>query len=173
MTETFLLDGDAINPLTPEGYFCAGRRDRTKHGGGVLVFLRDSLLYSSYDTSAYHIPETAEMVAVRIEELGLVIITVYAQPSETNTDFIIIALGKLQAKIEADGLKSVICGDFNAHNKDFLGSSSKSNARGERLQEFRENHNMVNMVKKPTRGKNFLDLVLAPSAGKARLLPEG
>ena len=59
--------------------------------------------------------ETAEMVAVRIEELGVVIITVYAQPSHKNTD-LIIALGKLQAKIEADALKSVICGDFNAHN---------------------------------------------------------
>ena len=81
VTETF-LDGDSINPLTPDGYICAGRRDRTKHGGGVLIFLRDSLLFSAYDTSAYHIPETAEMVAVRIEELGVVIITVYAQPSE-------------------------------------------------------------------------------------------
>ena len=86
------------------------------------------------------------MVAVRIEELGVVIITVYAQPSEKNTD-LFIALEKLQAKIEADGLKSVICGDFNAHNKEFLGPSSKSNARGERLQEFCENHNMVNVVK--------------------------
>ena len=121
VTETF-LDGDAIKPLTPDGYICAGRRDRIKHGGGVLVFLRDSVLYSAYDTSTqYHIQETAEMVAVRIEELGVVIITVYAQPSEKNTD-LIIALGKLQAKIEADGLKSVICGDFNAHNKEFLGS---------------------------------------------------
>ena len=105
----------------PEGYIFAGRCDRTKHGGGVLVFLRDSLLYSDYDTSTYHIPETAEMVAVRIEELGVVIITVYAQPSEKNTD-LFIALEKLQAKIEADGLKSVICGDFNAHNKEFLSS---------------------------------------------------
>ncbi len=97
------------------------------------------------------------MVAVRIEELGVVIITVYAQPSEKNTD-LFIALEKLQAKIEAGGLKSVICGDINAHNEEFLGSSSKSNARGERLQEFCENHNMVNVEKKPTRGKNFLDL---------------
>ena len=72
--------------------------------------------------------------------------------AKKNID-LFIALGKLQTKIEADGLKSVICGDFNAHNEDFLGSSSKSNARGERLQEFCENHNMVNVVKKPTRAK--------------------
>ena len=31
---------------------------------------------------------------------------------------------------------------------------------------------MVNVVKKPTSGKKFLDLVLTPSAGKARLLPK-
>ena len=75
------------------------------------------------------------MVAVRIEELGVVIITVYAQPSEKHT-ILFIALEKLQAKIEADGLKSVICGDFNAHNKDFLGSSSKSNAHRDTFIDF-------------------------------------
>jgi hypothetical protein len=109
----------------------------------------------------------AEICAIEIEKV--VFISVYTQPEDNS--ILIEQLEGLHDQILKEGKTAVIMGDFNAHHESWLGSESKTNKRGLRLKEFCDLHGLNNLITEPTRGKNFLDLVISPSEGEFELLP--
>ena len=72
LTETH-LSGDPVDSICPPGYVMAAHRDRTKHGGGVLILARDSCLFDEIDTTAVTIPGTTELVAIAYHDCLLLL----------------------------------------------------------------------------------------------------
>ena len=60
--ETHLF-GDCIDPLIPKGYVVGSRKDRSNHGGGVLLLVYESLLFTTYDCRAFYKKGVSEIVA--------------------------------------------------------------------------------------------------------------
>ena len=120
LTETHLSD-DPADSVCPPGYMIAARRDRTRHGGGVLILARDSCLFDEIDTTTVAVPCTAELVAIVYHEL--LIVCCYRQPSQSDIS-LILSLDTLLDNHQ--DLTPFICGDFNVHEQSWL-SSTHSN----------------------------------------------
>ena len=72
----------------------------------------------------------------------------------------------LYSEIQSKGKNVIFWGDFNAHEKEWLQNSKlKSNKLGRYLRDFSESNGLGQIVKKPTRGDNTLDLVISPFEG--------
>ena len=109
------MSDDPVDSVCPPGYMIAARRDRTRHGGGVLILARDSCLFDEIDTTTVAIPCTAELVAIVYHEL--LIVCCYCQPSQSDTSLIL----SLDALLDNhQDLTPFICGDFNVHEQSWL-----------------------------------------------------
>ena len=129
LTETH-LSGDPVDSICPPSYVIAACRDRTKHGGGVLILARDSCLFDEIDTTAVAIPGTAELIAIAYCEL--LVVCCYRQPSQCDTSLI----SSLDTLLDSHQHPTpFICGDFNVHEHSWL-SSTHSSAAGTITKDF-------------------------------------
>ena len=81
LSETHLCD-NTTDSFCPPGYVVAARRDRSKHGSGVLILLREVILFKEISTAVFSIAEKAELVAVRVQ--SFIIVCCYRQPSSVD-----------------------------------------------------------------------------------------
>ena len=81
LTETRLKDDAVEAEMLPDGYKIAARYDRSRHGGGVIIFSQDHLLVDEIKCDKWCISEEAEIVG--IEFAGCVGFGCYTQSSET------------------------------------------------------------------------------------------
>ena len=63
LSETHLYD-DAPDSFCPPGYIVTTRRDRSKHGGGILILIQEHILFEEVDTAAISVAEKAELVTI-------------------------------------------------------------------------------------------------------------
>ena len=117
------LAGEPLQMKLPRGYVVAARRDRSRHGGGVLLLCRDDLLVDSVDCEEYYVSVTSEIIGVCYQET--IILCIYRQPSTTD----ITLIDSLTRFRIANRHCSVIAvGDFNVPDRDWLGSPFTSPA---------------------------------------------
>ena len=76
LSETHLYD-DAPDSFCLPGYVVAARRDRSKHGGCVLILIREHILFEEIDTAAISIAERAKLVAIISHSLLLLSSTIF------------------------------------------------------------------------------------------------
>ena len=76
------LDSDSINPFLPLGYVLAAWKDRSSHGGGVLIMCKSHLLVDVIDCTEYYVRGACEIVAVNFQDTA--ILCVYCQPEDTD-----------------------------------------------------------------------------------------
>ena len=127
-------------------------RDRTdRAGGGVMLYIRDSLKLGNIATGSEH-----EFLGVDLEIGHAVyrIIVVYRPPHQT-IDRDRALYGEIRNLI--DGKTCVLLGDFNSHVDWETGESP---AEDMPLLEFVNDNFLTQWVREPTRGNNILDLVL-------------
>ena len=156
------MNGDPIDSLIPRGYKAAARLERSSHGGGRLLGCMDWLLVGVIDLSSYNIKNVAEMIGVEFQ--GVQYMLCYTPTSYTSP----VLFKQTSACMDAHTDKRVVwMGDFNAHNPDWIHSSSTLDAAGEAAQDFSELYGIPNLVDFPTREDNTLDLVLSSVDGKA------
>ena len=157
---------DPINMLTPRGYNIISRRDRSKHGGGILIGAKKHLLCNPLDLEKYNIPNVAEMDGFELTA-DYYICCYTPLPAYTHL------LNDMLIKFILDhpGKRVTIIGDFNAHNKECLHSVVHIGNAGTFTQDLRESFAFNQYVDCPTRGPNTLDLVMSHYTGSAVPMP--
>ena len=163
LSETHLYD-DAPDSFCPLGYVVASRRDRSKYGGGVLILIREHILFKEIDTTAILIAEKAELVAIISH--SLLFVCCYRQPSFVDVT-LLTNLDHLLDKYPS--MLPDICGDFNVHESTWLHSSHSSSA-GTATLDFCESRGLHQLVNFPTRFNATLDLVLTEYSGSTQAL---
>ena len=144
LTETHLL-ADATDSFCPSGYVVAARRDRSRHGGGVLILAQEAILFEEIDASTIAVPETAELVAISCYDTLFLCCCCWPSPSDTTL------LACLDTLLDKHSLPPVICGDFNVHESSWLHSTHTSSA-GTATLDFCESRNLLQHSPK---GKNY------------------
>ena len=165
ITEAHLKD-DVVKTLIPSGYSIITRKDRSKHGGGLLLGAKSHLLANPLSLDKYNIPKVAEMDGFQLH--GVHYIGCYA-PNSYNTHILIDMLTKYM--IDHPGIPLVLMGDFNVHHKEWLCSAVDTDFAGIVTKEFCESFGLHQYVDFPTRGPNTLDLIISTFTGSAVALP--
>ena len=127
----------------PPGYAVVARKDRTRHGGGVLLLCKDYWLVDSIDCKDFYVAGSCEFIAVRFK--SVVILCVYRQPGDSD----ITVIDSLTRFRTAYQHPMIVMGDFNVHHQDWLCSNHTSTA-GRSLLEFCEYHGLSQLVAEPT-----------------------
>ena len=123
----------------PPGYTVTARKDRTCHGGGVLLLCKDCLLVDAIDYANFYEIGSCEFVAVRFQNIA--ILCIYRQPSDSD----ITITHSLTGFRTTYQLPMIIKGDFNVHHQDWLSSTHTSTA-GRSLLEFCEYNGLFQLV---------------------------
>ena len=111
--ETWFGEDDSDEGVSLEGFniYRADRKDKTDEGGAV-IYVNDALEAQNISQISQ---SNCEMVAVRIPEMNLVVITVYRPPSAKKDDFkvIIEEIDKIMQNLENPEPKVLINGVLN------------------------------------------------------------
>ena len=156
---------------TIKGFHSPLRLDRTAHGGGVAVWVRDDLAFqhlTAIDCGRHELIWLSINISSREK---LVIGAVYRPGSASGHD--ISLLEHLDANLDharRHGSHVLIVGDFNVHSESWLGSSRTTPA-GEYTDELCAVHGLQQHVQWATRGRNRLDLVLSDLGERVSIKP--
>ena len=170
--ETWFGEDDSDEGVSLEGFniYRADRKGKIDEGGAA-IYVNDAL-------EAQKIREinqnNCEMVAVKIPELNLVVITVYRPPSAINNNFkvIIKEIDTLIRKLEKPEPNILINGDFNFsfiewERIDGMGCGPKMKLDAKVPKNAKEQYElletlcggMLQVIDKPTRENNILELL--------------
>ena len=166
LTDTH-LDSEADASITPTGYIVKARKDRSKHGSGVIIMAREDILCDDCPMFKYYVPKKAVAISGNNPTM---LIFVYTQPFASDTT-LIQQLESLYDKLMGNSnQRVVIVGDFNIHEVEWL-RSTKTDATGKATHEFCETRGLIQLVTRPTWGEAILDLVISPYNGSVIHLP--
>ena len=174
LTETLLNKsaGDGLVQLT--GYSLVSRRDREdgRKGGGVALFVKTEHkhcvnLLQQLDTSerSWHLIHSVQ---------GPLLLGVWYRPPNIGEVASVDSLVEEWSELESNAMGTLLVGDLNVHNQGWLKHSSGTTPEGRALQHFCAEYGLEEKVRKPTRDKHLLDLVLT-DLGKgvtAEVLPK-
>lgn len=154
-TEHWLNQGE-FDSVHIEGYqnaSCFARGSRAH--GGVCIFVHNDYAFTEADKYSDGVAELDfECCAVKIENIGVIVLAVYTSPAGNFDNFISgleMVLDKLAAKTK---YKICICGDFNT---DII----KNNPRTKRFLDLINSYHYRCLNSLPTRGAACLDNVVA------------
>ena len=173
LQETWL--SDSVEEIALQGYELVGRLDRVlgpkKGYGGVAIFVRSDIS----NVALLEHAENAERIwAILHTHVGAFLLgNWYRAPDEDGSS--IDSLGSELERLRHDCVGVILIGDLNVHHRRWLRFSSQGNTTiGERLWSVCRDNSLKQVVKKPTRGDNLLDLVLTDASGllKVQVLPE-
>ena len=143
----------------------SSRHNRTKHGGGVIILIKDCLLFDEIDTSSLSVARVTELVTISCN--GIIFICCYFQPSATDSTL----LTSLDSLLNQNVLLSpVVCGDFNVHESVWLQSSHTFSA-GTATMDFCDSRGFHQLITFPTHQNAILDLVISEHTGTVQVLP--
>ena len=132
------------------------RNDRDRHGGGVAVYVHESI---SYQTRSDLMPDNSEVVTLQIADSKfkpLIVASIYRPPGKLVSYF--NDMEALLASLDSDNKEAIIMGDTNC---DFLDSSNNDTKN---LKCVLSLHNLTQIIKKPTRitgiSKTLIDHVI-------------
>jgi hypothetical protein len=155
------------------------RSDRQNgNRGGVCVYLREDLMATTLvSESINHI----EILLLKIEKLDLLLATIYRPPTTEklkNTEIQafkdIIQILDREIKKTNNNCNTIVCGDFNLPNinwnknlnKNIKTGRSNEKIIGQLLQSFLDKHFLSQIIEKPTRKNNILELICTNAAEK-------
>jgi len=165
ITESHLKD-DPARPLIPRGYKVVSRKDRSKHGGGLLLGCKKHLLANPLDLKKYHTTGVAELDGFTLD--GIDYIGLYT-PNSACAPFLFQAL--TQYILDHPQSRFVIMGDPNVHHAEWLHSSVPTDKAGVAAYEFCKTFGLHQYINFPTRGDSTLDPIISSFPGSATQLP--
>ena len=113
VTETFLDDTILSSQFCPKHYICF-RKDRDRHGGGVLILIKSSIPAVRRSEFESH----CEIIWIQLSTSdGPLLFGVFYRPPNSG----ISALSELNTAISSipGNLRLVLCGDFNVPDIDW------------------------------------------------------
>ena len=162
ITESWLQGHIANAQIQIENYQVM-RSDRPyRKGGGCLLYLHNSLVFSEVLT---HEDKHCNLISCFVESVNTIIALVYRPPDATPESFDALLL-KLQKYIDTIAQNysmpdTYIMGDFNLPNVNWahMASNHRSDKSEEILINFAERNFFTQVINKPTRNDNILDLI--------------
>ena len=163
ITETWL--NSSIGSPSLYGYIIIGRRDRSdgRIGGGVIIFAHSSVADA---VSTVFISTVSERIwCILYSSFGPLLLCAWYRPLEKGEIYSITSFVEEYDRLRSQGVSSIICGDFNVHQKSWLIHSRENTPEGSLLEAFAAKNGFAEMIKKPTRGNYLLDLFLTDFTG--------
>ena len=114
--------------------------DRDRHGGGVAVYVHESILYKIRSDL---MPDNLEVVTLQIANSKFIVTSLYRPPRKPVSYF--NDMEALLASLNSDNKEAIIMGDINC---DFLDSSNNDTKNLKRVLSL---HNLAQIIKEPTR----------------------
>ena len=139
--------------------FRSDRPDRV--GGGCILYVHDQLVVNE----THHFEDRSNnMVMCYIKSCNTLVASVYRPPGPDTPGFksLLDSLQDIIDKLSADNTVPdlYITGDFNCPHLDLDCDGNVSENQGSYLLEFMDRNFLTQVVDKPTRGDNILDLLL-------------
>ena len=172
LNETFLDEGVRDDQVWLGGYTLASRRDRQdgRGGGGILCFVADRFAqhivfreHSEVHERSWHIIHS---------DIGPILCGVWYRPPCSGEIDSIRGCEEEFRKLSEDTIATILVGDMNVHHRRWLRHSSGITMEGKSLFQFCLRSGLKQLVKKPTRGDNLLDLVISDLDGRITVLPQ-
>lgn len=166
LTETHLNPDILDAEVHIEGYqlFRTDRGNR-RLKGGVAIYLREHYAVGSKIVAGGS-NGVVEYLLIHLEPLKTAIVNVYRPPTATAAEFIPI-MTKIKEELltlEDQATTIIVCGDFNFPRTSWRegsteGGSSEERRQAEYMVDFQNEILLTQVIEKPTRGMNILDLV--------------
>ncbi len=155
-----LLDKSVLD-IQISGYACVSRRDRRdgRAGGGIAVFAIDGI--ADNIVHELDVDDHERCWHIIHSDQGPLLLGAWYRPPASGEVASIHALGPELAKLSESCVGTIIVGDLNVHNKDWLRFSSNNSKEGRELHAFCCSHGFSQHVCGPTRNDHLLDLVLS------------
>ena len=167
-TETWLDRGTESVGLT--GYHLVSRLDRRKGAkldrGGIILYARDG-----FELSIVHVANSDEDERswhVIHSDCGPISLCVWYRRPEAGEVASIQRFQNEFQRFSADCVSTIVIGDMNVHNPEWLRWSTRPTPEGTALENVCCEMGLEQFVQKPTRGENLLDLVLSDLASGLR-----
>ena len=156
ITETF-LDEDILDSELVNTSFTVYRRDRNRHGGGVMVLVKSSI--PSRRRTDLEV-ENCELVWIEIPvKTKKILIGVFYRSPNTSIDHLTQLQDSLQCIHDRDSY--ILCGDFNTPEIAWKTMSpARPSPHTKLVCDIAQQFSLQQLVQEPTRGSNILDLVL-------------
>jgi hypothetical protein len=172
ITESFLDKSTSTAALI--GYTLISRLDRRdgRQGGGIALFARDSIASnivhiadSPLSERSWHILHTHQ---------GPLLVGLWYRPPCYGEIASITSLEQEWHTHSSNAVGTVLFGDMNVHNKQWLVFSGGTPPEGRELFSVCSRLGLIQKVQHPTRDKNLLDLFLTdiPSGVRCKVLPK-
>ena len=156
LQETWLTPGDAaIYAELREQRFKVLKLERSNKKGGGLAVMVKSNITNTIKTQYVTTYDGFESIfcTFSIGKMKIILVNVYRPPAKSKSEFLLQFEDYLATVLENDGLL-LIFGDFNI---DLLLNEPITN----RFLKILERHGLMQLRKKPTRGKALLDLIIS------------
>ncbi len=147
------------------GFHDPVRRDRTRHGGGVMVYIRDTLEFRRRTDLECNDLEIIFIEAFVTKSRSIVLGTCYRSPSQNRAEEKTFT-DRISCVLERALLHNPFClvltGDFNMRSINWK-KKTATNAVDKDFLGVVNLHNLSQLVSHPTRRDSLLDLVLTDS----------
>jgi exonuclease III len=150
-TETHLDETVLDETLILSNFNSDYRKDRTCHGGGILVYVSDSLIHNRMPELEQFCPESV-WIKIRTKHETYLVGTFYS-PKTSDSDFFNNFNRNIDKALDLTR-NVVILGDLN---EDLL------NLNNHKLKDVLLTNSLVNTIEEPTRGNALLDPIIIPS----------
>ena len=156
VTESF-LDFEVLDSEVCPAGFVIFRRDRDRHGGGVVALVRDNLVVHRRPD----LETSCELLWLELlTKKGPLLFGIYYRPPRSD----LFALHELHNSFQllSAGSKVILCGDFNAPHIDWSSVLPvKSSPVNTQLCSIANDNFLTQLVSVPTRHDHILDLVFS------------
>lgn len=148
------LTVDEINIFCPKGFIIADAYCRVVHkNGGSAILIRDSMGFEKVDVGDFCSEIDCEMSCIKLIEHKVLVISLYRSPNGDIEKFFQLFEEALR-KVSKNGLRLVVCGDFNIEMTDLSRYPSKE------FLNLLRSLNLTCTNKNPTRVNSCLDNIL-------------
>ena len=157
ITETFLDPSINDSEFAPH-FYSVFRRDRNRHGGGVMILVRDNIPVSR----RFDLETKCEILwlQIAVPSHRSFLLGVYYRPPGNSVEALEHLNNSLMS-LSSCNLPLVLCGDFNVPNIDWVPVAPTFYTRpAELLCAIIADNSLTQLVDCPTRDHNLLDLVL-------------
>src|SRR5215813_3014492 len=155
ISETWLTDKDSDLIMNNTGYAII-RRDRVdRKDGGVMIMIKSGIHYDIDHTGNNLTEHHFESVwcKIKLEQFPLIVWVCYRSGATNDDDF-------LKEALVAANSKSIIMGDFNYPDINWIHETTTSSISNKFIELLRENF-LIQNVKEATRQSKILDLILS------------
>ena len=160
-TESWLNSEISNNSVFPTDRYTVFRRDRGSRGGGVFILIENSI----HATCEENLNTNCEILwcKIHLQRQKQLYIGAYYRPQELDEDSL------LQLELSVNRLQDtnsiiILGGDFNTPGWDWVNNRPKPTCRNheiyEKLNNIIDDSGMQQMITKPTRNNNTLDLII-------------